>query len=188
LLKNRQLIACLVATLGGCVGFGTFVTFMPLYIRSQGMSMQAVGLVFATQALANALSRLPSGRLCDRVADRSLLVIGGLAIFALALAGFGLCRSVVSLMGVAAVMGVSMGVAFTVICALIADVVPRELRGVAMGCYNTCIYAGMMLSSLCMGALIRAKGFSAGFFLSGAAVVTVMFLVAFLSRREPAPV
>jgi DHA1 family multidrug resistance protein-like MFS transporter len=186
LLKNRQLIACLVATLGGCVGFGTFVTFMPLYIRSQGMSMQAVGLVFATQAFANALSRLPSGRLCDRVADRSLLVIGGLAIFALALAGFGLCRSVLSLMGVAAVMGVSMGVAFTVICALIADVVPRELRGVAMGCYNTCIYAGMMLSSLCMGAVIRGEGFSAGFFLSGAAVVTVMFLVAFLSRREPA--
>ena len=182
LMKNRPLIACLVATMGGCVGFGTFVTFMPLYIRSQGMTMRDVGLVFATQALANALSRLPSGRLCDRIADRTILVTGGLAFFAVAMAGFGLCRSVLSLMAVAALMGVSMGVAFTVICALIADFVPRELRGVAMGCYNTCIYAGMMLSSVGMGTVIRGEGFRVGFFVSGGAVVTVVCLIGFLWR------
>ncbi len=185
LMKNRRLVACLVATVGGCIGFGTFVTFMPLYIRSQGMSMQEVGLVFATQALANALSRLPSGRWCDRVADRTLLVNGGLAFFAAALVGFGFCRSVGSLMAVAAFMGVSMGVAFTVICALIADIVPREQRGVAMGCYNTCIYAGMMLSSIVMGTVIKVEGFRAGYLASGAAVLLATALVRLLYRGQP---
>ena len=184
LMQNRPLIACLVATLGGCMGFGMFITFMPLYIRSLGMNTGAVGFVFATQALANALSRLPSGRLCDRLPDRSILVTGGLAIFALALASFGLCHSVLSLMGVAAVMGVSMGVSFTVICALIADVVPREMRGLAMGCYNTCVYAGMMLSSVGMGPIIRSEGFRVGFFLNGATGVMVLVLFRFLYRRQ----
>lgn len=185
LMGNRQLVACLVATIGGCFGFGMFVTFMPLYIRSQGMNTGAVGFVFATQALANALSRLPAGRLYDRVADRSTLVAGGLAVFAMVLAAFGLCHSVVSLMAAAALMGVSMGIAFTVICALIADIVPRETRGLAMGCYNTCIYVGMMLCSVGMGAVIKGEGFRVGFFLSGAVGVVVLFLFRFLYRRKP---
>lgn len=185
LMANRPLVACLVATIGGCFGFGMFVTFMPLYIRSLGMNTGAVGFVFATQAMANAISRLPAGRLYDRVKDRSLLVTGGLAVFALALAAFGLCHSVVSLMGVAAVMGVSMGIAFTVVCALIADVVPREMRGLAMGCYNTSVYAGMMLCSVGMGMVIRGEGFRVGFFLSGAVGVIVLFLFRFLYRRQP---
>lgn len=183
LMRNRRLIACLVATLGTCFGFGMFVTFMPLYIRSQGMHSGHVGFVFAAQALANAISRLPSGKLSDRVADRSILVTGGLAIFAMALASFGICRSVLPLMGAAAVMGISMGVALTAVCALIADVVPRELRGLAMGCYNTCVYAGMMLCAAGMGALIREDGFRVGFFLTGAVGVATLILFAALYRR-----
>ena len=180
---NTRLIACLVATVGGALGFGSFVTFMPLYIRSQGMTMREVGFVFATQALANALSRLPSGRLCDRVADKTLLMTGGLALFAVALSGFGVSRCLWSLMAVAALMGISMGVAFTVICALIAEVVPRELRGLAMGCYNTSIYAGMMLSSIVIGTVIRWGGFGGGFLLSGGAVLAVTMLVSYLWRN-----
>lgn len=186
LMGNRRLMACLVATLGTCFGFGMFVTFMPLYIRSQGMHSGHVGFVFAAQALANAISRLPSGKLSDRVADRSILVTGGLAVFALALAAFGLCRSVVPLMGAAAVMGVSMGVAFTAVCALIADVVPREQRGLAMGCYNTSVYAGMMVCAASMGPVIQQRGFQTGFFLNGAVGVATLLLFTTLYRR-PAP-
>lgn len=188
LMGNRPLIACLVATLGTCFGFGMFVTFMPLYIRSQGMHIGHVGLVFAAQSLANALSRLPTGRLSDRVADRSVLVTVGLAGFALALAAFGLCRSVLPLMGVAALMGMSMGVAFTAVGALIAEVVPREQRGLAMGCYNTCVYAGMMLCAAGMGPVIREEGFRVGFFLNGAVGVAVLLLFVTLYQRRPARV
>jgi len=184
LMGNRRFIACLVATIGGCFGYGMFVTFMPLYIRSLGMNSGHVGLVFAAQALANALSRFPTGKFCDKVADRSVLVSGGLAGFAIALALFGLCHSVVSLMAAAALMGISMGVAFTIVCAMIADVVPREMRGLAMGCYSTCVYAGMMLCALCMGVVIKSEGFRVGFFLSGTTGVIVLILFRFLYRRH----
>ena len=184
LWSNRPLVACLVVTLGGCVGFGTFVTFMPLHIRNQGMTTGGVGFVFATQALANALSRLPAGRLCDGGPRRSTLISAGLMVFALALAAFGLCSALVSLMIAAAVMGLGMGTSFTVICALIADSVPRELRGLAMGCYNSCIYAGMMVSSVAMGIVVKVAGFSVGFFLAGGVVGIVMLLFSFLYRQE----
>lgn len=184
LLRNRRLVACLVATAGGCLGFGMFVTFMPLYIRSMGMTTGDVGLVFATQALANALSRIPSGRLCDHLKDRSILVIGGLALFATALAAFGWCASVSLLMAAAALMGISMGTAFTVICALIVDAVPSRTRGLAMGCYNTSIYSGMMVCSLCMGPLIKQQGFRAGFFLSGSIVLAGAFMFRMLYNRQ----
>ncbi|HML79281.1 MFS transporter [Geobacter sulfurreducens] len=183
LMGNRRLLACLAATMGTCFGFGMFVTFMPLYIRSQGMHSGHVGFVFAAQSLANAVSRLPSGKLSDRVADRSRLVAGGLAVFAVALAAFGLCRSVVPLMGVAALMGMSMGVAFTAVSALIADVVPREQRGLAMGCYNTCVYAGMMLCAAGMGPVIREEGFRTGFFLNGVVGLATLILFVALYRR-----
>lgn len=183
LMKNGRLLACLAATGGGCIGFGMFVTFMPLYIRSQGMGTWQVGTVFATQALANALSRLPSGRLYDRIKDKSVLVVCGLAIFAAALIIFQFCGSLAPLVAVAAVMGVSMGVAFTVIGALIADVVPRSLRGLAMGCYNTSVYAGMMMSSIGLGHVIRQWGFKTGFLVSGTAVAAVLVLFRGLYHR-----
>jgi MFS transporter, DHA1 family, multidrug resistance protein len=184
---NRQLIACLVAVLGSCLGYGMFVTFMPLYILSLGMDSLQVGLVFATGALTNTLSRLPAGRLCDRFTDRSLLVAGGLGLFGLALAGFGLCGALPGLLVCAALMGIGMGVAFTVICALIADAVPQQMRGLAVGCYNTSIYAGMLLSSVSMGPVIKARGFQAGFFINGALAAAVLVLFRGLYRSAPAP-
>ena len=187
LVGNRRLIACLVATLGTCFGFGMFVTFMPLYIQSHGMHSGHVGFVFAAQAFANALSRLPSGKLSDRVADRSVLVTAGLAVFALSLAVFGFCHTVVPLMGTAALMGISMGIAFTAVCALIADVVPREQRGLAMGCYNTCVYAGMMLCAAGMGPVIRDSGYRTAFLLNGAVGGAALLLFVAIYRR-PAPV
>lgn len=83
------------------------------------------------------------------------------------MATFGLCQTLFALLVTAAVIGFSMGIAFTVICALIADAVPNRMRGLAMGCYNTCVYLGMMLCALGMGIVIREQGFQTGFFLTG---------------------
>ncbi|MBJ6725208.1 MFS transporter [Geomesophilobacter sediminis] len=184
LSRNRSLLACLSATFGTCFGFGMFVTFMPLYIRSHGMGTTQVGFVFAAQSLANALSRLPTGKFSDRVGDRSVFVKGGIAVFALALAGFGACTSVGSLMAVAALMGISMGMAFTAIGALIADVVPREMRGLAMGCYNTCVYAGLLACAAGMGAVIKSAGFATAFVINGAMAAAVLFLFSRLYRKQ----
>jgi MFS family permease len=178
LRHNRRLIACLLITVGGCIGFGMFISFIPLYVRSLGLQTIAVGMVCATQALANALARIPAGWLCDRVEDRRLLVFWGIGMFSLSMAAFGLCHDLKTLLCAAAGMGLSMGIAFTVICALIVDAVPPRIRGLAMGCYNTCVYLGMMLCAVGMGMVIREHGFQRGFFLTGGIMFSALILFA----------
>ena len=174
LLKNRPLLSCWLVTLGGCFALGMFITFLPLHAQNQRLSVWQIGLVFAAQGLSNALSRIPFGYLSDKVANRSTLVVIGLIGFSASMAGFAISKSTIHFVTFAIAFGTSMGLAFTSVGALIAEVVPLESRGLAMGGYNTCIYFGMMLSSASMGAIIRNIGFERGFFIT--AVVNLILV------------
>ncbi len=166
LLKNRPLLGCWLATLGGCFGLGMFVTFSPLHAHNHGLSLGQIGLIFTTQAVCNGLSRIPFGRLSDRVASRGKLAMLGFLALGVSMAGFGISQSLAHFILSAVALGVTMGLAFTPLGALIAETVPRDSRGLAMGGYNTCIYLGMMLSSALMGGLIGRIGFKEGFMLT----------------------
>lgn len=165
-LRNGPLLVCWIVTLGGCFGLGTFVTFGPLHAQDRGIGLGEIGIVFAAQAVCNALSRIPFGYLTDRVDNRAGLVAPGLVGFALSLAGFGLSANLLSLLVSSCLMGITMGIAFTAVGALISEVTPVESRGLAMGGYNTCVYLGMMLSAMAMGAGIRKTGFEKAFVLT----------------------
>lgn len=175
-VHNCPLLGCWLATLGGCFGLGMFITFIPLHAQNQGLPVSQIGMVFFIQGLFNALSRIPLGHLSDHVADRGRLVVIGLIGFALAMAGFGISHNFIHFSLSAAALGSSMGLAFTSIGALIAETVPPESRGLAMGGYNSVIYFGMMLSSGLMGYVIQRTGFATGFYLTA---VVVLVLIGF---------
>ena len=167
LWHNRPLLGCWLVTLGGCFGQGMFVTFLPLYAHYQGLSMGQIGVVFAVQAICNALSRFPIGRLSDQGGQRRHLAALGFIAFGAAIAALGVARTMTHFVLEAVVLGVTMGLAFTPLGALIAETVPPQSRGLAMGGYNTCIYLGMMLSSAGMGGVLGLVGFARGFLLTG---------------------
>lgn len=181
--RNRHLLGCWLATLGGCFGLGMFITFAPLYTHDRGLTVAQIGVVFAVQGAVNALSRIPLGRLSDAAAHRWRQGVAGLLLVGASMAAFGLSRTLTQFLGAAVFLGVSMGLAFTAIGALIAEVVPVESRGLAMGGYNTCIYLGMMASSAVMGGVIQRLGYEASFILSGAVLLGVAG-VFFLSIKD----
>jgi MFS family permease len=170
-LRNRALLGCWLLTFGGCFGLGMFITFAPLHMKDQGLSVGHIGLVFALQAAVNALSRIPCGRLSDRLGRRWDQAILGFLLLGASLAAFGWAHTLFQFLAAGAVLGLSMGLGFTPVGALIAEVVPPAGRGLAMGGYNTCIYLSMMLSSALMGGVIHWIGFQGAYVLSGAAVV-----------------
>jgi DHA1 family multidrug resistance protein-like MFS transporter len=184
--NNIPLLGCWLATLGSCFGYGTFMTFIPLYANRLGMNAGDIGLVFAAQALSNALSRMPFGYLSDRIAKRGHLVIFGFFVFALSIAGFAISGSLASLLLCSSVVGAGLGILFTSLGALVSEVVPRKSRGLAMGGYNTCIYLGMMLSSLITGLVIREKGFEIGFYFTAVIAVLTAGLFYLSIRKYPA--
>lgn len=183
MVKNRPLIGCWVITLGGCFGLGMFITFIPLHAQDQGLDISQIGIVFFVQGLVNAISRIPMGYLSDRVADRKTLVIIGLIGFAASMAGFGISRTAIHFIVFAVALGLSMGLAFTSIGALIVETVDSESRGLAMGGYNTCIYFGMMLSSALMGTVIQRIGFEYGFYLTAMVNFLLIGIFYFLMRN-----
>ena len=188
LLRNRPLLGCWLITLGACFGLGMFTSFLPLHAQNRGLNVSQIGIVFFAQGLCNGASRIPFGRLSDKVAQRSVLVVLGIVLYAVALVGCGLSRSVGHFVLSAGILGASMGLAFTSVGALIAEVVPPASRGSAMGGYNTCIYLGMMVSSVIMGAVSERIGFAMGFYLTSA--VNLCFLGVFyvlISDRGVAP-
>jgi MFS family permease len=175
LLHNRRLVACLLATAGSCVGFGVFLTFLPLYAAQHGFDPAQVGLIFAAQAVTNVVGRIPLGALADRC-DRRLLVAAGLGCLALSLAGLAEVVELWALMGCAVLMGAGMALTFTSIGALIAELVPALKRGLAMGMYNSCIYLGMMSGSTLLGLALKRIGYPLGFTLAGGTSLATMVL------------
>ena len=175
LLHDRRLVACLAATAGSCVGFGVFLTFVPLYATSLGYDPAQVGLIFAAQAVTNVVGRIPIGSLADRY-DRRWLVAGGLVCLAVALAALGQTAQLGQLLVCAVIMGVGMALTFTSIGALIAELVPALKRGLAMGMYNSSIYLGMMFGSTVMGLALKRIGYPLGFTLAGSTALAALLL------------
>ena len=183
LFKNRALLACWVMTLGACFGLGMFTSFIPLHAQKRGLDVGQIGVIFFIQGLCNGASRIPFGRLSDLVARRSNLVIAGIALYVTALLACGWAATMGYFLLAAGLVGISMGLAFTSLGALIAEVVPAAFRGSAMGGYNTCIYLGMMLSSIIMGKVCARAGFAMGFYLT--AVVNLICLIFFYGLSRP---
>jgi MFS family permease len=177
LMGNAPLRACLAATLGSCIGFGLFLTFLPLHAAGSGLDPTRTGLVFAAQAVTNVLGRVPIGMLGDRV-ERCHLVAAGLGILAAALAALGQAGGFGAMAACAVGLGVGMALIYTAVGAIIAGSVPPAQRGLAMGMYNSCIYLGMMAGSTAMGMAVKALGYPAVFAAAGgiALVTGILFL------------
>ncbi len=181
LLHNRSLIACLLATAGSCIGFGVFLTFLPLYASLHGHDAARVGLILAAQAVTNVVGRAPIGRLADRC-DRRLIVAAGLVCLATALVLLGRAEQLAPLLGCAVVMGAGMALTFTTIGAMVADQTPAAQRGLAMGMYNSCIYLGMMSGATVMGVALQRIGYPLGFAVAGAVDLAALALFFLLLR------
>lgn len=166
LLRNRFIAGSWLSAFGGCFGMGTFLTFLPSYAQNHSLSVKQIGFVFSVQGICNALSRIPAGQLSDKVFSIGKLVILGLIGIAASVGGFSICRTMVHFAILAASLGVSMGLAFTSIGALIGQASDAKLRGLAMGGFNACIYFGMMLGSVTVGYVVQTNGHEIGFLLA----------------------
>ncbi len=178
IFRNRYLWACWIITLALCYELGMFITFVPLLAKDRGIPLASIGIIFLLQGLSNGFSRIPFGHWSDKTSDRRRLVIAGVLGTGVAIAGFGFSRLLSQFLLFAVILGAGLALAFTSIGALIALVSSEQTRGLAMGGYNTCIYLGIMVSSLLMGKFIERAGFTSAFLV--ASLVGVFFLVIFV--------
>lgn len=171
IVRIRAVLSCWVTTFFSTFAWGSLFSFFPLYARDSGISIAHTGLIFTTQAAANALVRIPAGHLQDRRGNRRPFILWGNALFGLSIALTGASRRELPLYLVFAAAGSAMAVTFTAIGAVLSESVDIRVRGLAMGGYNTCIYGGFMASAATIGTVIQHFGYPAGFASAGLACI-----------------
>ncbi len=129
---------------------GIWSTFLPLYAAAQGLTVLAVGAVFAVQGLTYALVQIPTGRLADRWGPERLILPGliGRGVIALLVP---LLHTTPALMAAGAAYGFVGGFVPVTFTTLMARLSPPERYTTAMGVYNSSGDLGFFIGPLLGG-------------------------------------
>jgi MFS family permease len=148
--------------------------FLVLRAQERGLSVVGILGMLITFNLVYTLVSAPAGSLSDRVGRRKVIVGGWLAYAAIYF-GFAVASTGWQIWVLYALYGVYYGLTYGTTKALVADLVPAELRGTAYGTYNAVLGILDFPASLIAGLLWQGVGGWQGFgapapFLFGAAM------------------
>ncbi|MBP7688654.1 MAG: MFS transporter [Thermoflexales bacterium] len=136
--------------------------FLVLRAQERGLDVLGVLGMLATFNLVYSLVSTPAGRLSDRIGRRKVIVAGWL-IYAVIYLGFAIAQAAWQIWALYAIYGAFYGLAYSTANALIADLVPSELRGTAYGTYNAVIGLLAFPASVIAGILWQGVGTWPGF-------------------------
>ncbi len=131
--------------------------FLILRAQDRGMGTLQILLMLVVFNLVYALVSTPAGRLSDRLGRRKVIV-GGWLIYAIIYLGFALAKTAVDIWLLYTIYGVYYGLAYGTSKAMIADLVPDDLRGTAYGTYNMLLGLLDFPASLIAGVLWSGVG------------------------------
>lgn len=157
-----------------------------LVLRAQNLGISVIGILvmLAIYNLVITLVATPAGSLSDRVGRRRLIIVGWL-VYAAIYFGFALAQSAWQIWLLYTAYGLYFGLAFGTANAMVADLVPENLRGTAYGTYNAMIGLLAFPASFIAGVLWQGIGSwggfgpSAPFFFGGAMALLAAILMAF---------
>lgn len=136
--------------------------FLVLRAQNLGLSVTGILVMLVVFNLVYSLVSTPAGSLSDRVGRRRL-IIGGWLVYAAIYLGFALASEGWQVWALYVVYGLYYGMAYGTANAMVADLVPENLRGTAYGTYNAVIGLLAFPASLIAGLLWQGAGGWAGF-------------------------
>lgn len=158
------------------LSWGTIGAFLPIFGKEAlALPSAQVGYLLALQAVVNGASRIPAGRLVDRVAQRWPIIFAGGVVWSVAMAVIGHLTGFFWPAVVLAIGTPFMATAFVAIGVVFGDLSVASTRGVTMGMYGTILFLGLALGPLLYGPIVQGYGYAAGF--SVCAVVSVVLVL-----------
>jgi MFS family permease len=130
-----------------------------LILRAQNLGMNVIGVLamLVVFNLVYTVLSIPAGALSDRI-GRHGIIIGGWLMYAIVYLGFALADNAWHVFTLYAVYGIYYGVAYGTTKALVADLVPENLRGTAYGTYNAVLSIIGLPASVIAGVLWQGVG------------------------------
>ena len=162
--------------------------FLVLRAQERGMSVIGILLMLATFNLVYTLVSTPAGSLSDRIGRRKV-ILGGWLVYALIYLGFAFAQKPWHVWVLYMSYGLYYGLAYGTAKAMVADLVPSELRGTAYGTYNAVLGIIDFPASLIAGLLWQGVGGWDGFgpgapFLFGGILAFLAAIMMFIWRPK----
>jgi MFS family permease len=172
-------------------GNGAANPFLVIYLHDvRGVPLGVAGLAAATSAFSGLVAALVAGSLADRRGARATM-IGGLLLSALGFALYPLIRESWQAIAIAIVAGSGIGTWLTMQSALLAAIVPPDLRHLAFAQQRVAANVGLGLGGFVGGIIVStgaAASFTTLFLLNSATfLVYVLFLLALRAARARRP-
>ncbi|HEM61489.1 MAG TPA: MFS transporter [Chloroflexi bacterium] len=149
-VRLRGVLVPSVANLTLGVAQGTFMTFLPLFVRDRGLGN--AGFFFTMMSGFSIVAAFSMGRLSDRV-GRPAVALPMFLILALGSGSLVWTYSFAMLLLVAAVIGIGVGGARVGLESMLVDAAPASLRGTAFGLLYLCFDIGIASGSMAGGLL-----------------------------------
>lgn len=176
---KRNLFLMLLSILPLMICTGMIYSVLSIYIMELGASRTEIGIIFTIGAGASAVMAPFLGKLADRYGRKPVLLgsMGGFFFLFIAYSLIQVYTSIFYIQVVEGIAWVGFGAATT---ALVADYVPLERRGWAMGLYNQSWSIGWLIGPVVGGYLADQVGFRVTFGIGAVLILLGLFLVAIL--------
>lgn len=170
------LVPTVILLLIGCL-FGTLVTFLPLYLRDVGLTLN-VGLFYTAAAIASFVVRFISGRASDKHGRGIFISISIICyIFSMILLTFVQSNNILLLSAI--LEGTGAGMLVPIILALISDRCSAAERGKVFAICVSGFDVGVALGGPVLGSLLLDLGYRVMFGIT--AIMAIMALIIFIA-------
>lgn len=166
------------------VAFQMLIPTLPVYITDKGGDQLAVGLVVSLFTVSALLVRPFTGKALDSM-GRQPVLLGGLAIFLLAVSGYYWMASVALVLALRFVHGIGWGIVTTTYGTIVSDIIPGERRGEGMGYFGMFANLAMALGPLIGLWVSQTWGYGWLFGISGALTALAMVLSRLVKIKGP---
>ncbi|KQX64756.1 MFS transporter [Paenibacillus sp. Root444D2] len=181
--------AFLITSLSNLLLFFSFqmlIPTIPTHVSQLGGNDIQVGLVIGIFTISSLLTRPFAGRALDLFGRKHVLLVG-LAICALTIAGYSYMAAVTLILTARFVHGIGWGMSTTSLGTVIADIIPAERRGEGMGYYGLSNTFAMALAPLTGLWLMQTYGFPRVLLISTLLALLSLLSSLFITYTKPLP-
>jgi len=185
-ISDARVLAAGVSNFVNILMYSSLITFYPLYGVFMGLTSSEIGLSFTVRGLVSTAIRFPAGAVSRGNTAIKLMTLS-LALSAFLYFVLAMSASLVALLLILALLGITYGVFLTSGNVYVTQEASPEHRGAAMGVYSSFGNVSNVLSPLILGGIAQIWGLQATF--ETVAVMASIGIVAIvlISRHQPKP-